>query len=86
MTPIRPSLAFITLSIVLAARVPMPNQLGFTPAQSTPMATPPACQPSQTQPSKGGFPEIQGTMKSNGELWALLFFDKAQAKQDEKTV
>jgi hypothetical protein len=25
-------------------------------------------------------------MKSEGEVWALLFFDQAQAKQDEKIV
>jgi hypothetical protein len=37
-------------------------------------------------PSKYGFPEIQGTMKSPGELWALLFFDKVQANQEVKIV
>jgi hypothetical protein len=85
MTPIRQLRVFITISIVLAACAPTPTRLGATPAPSTPSA-PPACQSSQTQPTKSGLPEIQGTMKSAGELWALLFFDKAHAKQDEKIV
>ena len=45
-----------------------------------------ACQLSQIQQSKNDFPEIQGTMRSDGEMWALLFFDKAHAKEDEKIV
>jgi hypothetical protein len=45
-----------------------------------------ACQPSQIQQSKNDFPEIQGTMRSGGEMWALLFFDKAHAKEDAKIV
>ena len=86
MTPMHQPLAFISFSIVLAACAPTPNRIGATPAQSTANATQPACQPSQTQPSKNDFPEIQGTMKSDGEMWALLFFDKAYAKKDEKIV
>jgi hypothetical protein len=77
MTPMRQPLVFITISIVLAACAPTPNRLGAIPAQSTPIATQPACQPSQTEQSKNDFPEIQGTMKSDGEMWALQFFDKA---------
>jgi hypothetical protein len=38
------------------------------------------------QPSSNGFPEVQGTMKSEGEMWALLFFDEAQAKKEAKIV
>jgi hypothetical protein len=46
----------------------------------------PTCQPSKIQSSPDAFPEIQGTMDSEGELWALLFFDKAQAGKDLKIV
>ncbi len=74
-------LVILVVSILLAACAP-----AFNSTRTTPIATQSACQPSQTQPSKNGFPEIQGTMKSDGEMWALLFFDKAQAKQDEKIV
>jgi len=84
MTLLRHPLVFLTISIVLAACAP--NRPAVTPAQLTPTATQPECQPSLAQPSKNGFPEIQGTMRSAGELWALLFFDKAQVKQEEKIV
>lgn len=77
---------FIVISLALAACAPTPNHVEATLVQATPIATQLACQPSQTLPSKNDFPEIQGTMKSNGEMWALLFFDKAHAKQDEKIV
>ena len=80
------TLLFITVSIALVACAPTPERRTVTPAPLTPTATQPACQPSVAQPSKNGFPEIQGTMKSAGELWALLFFDKAQANQEEKIV
>ena len=86
MTPLRQPLVFITISIVLAACAPTPNRIGATPAQPAPIATQPVCQPSLAQPSKNGFPEIQGTMKSEGEMWALLFFDKAYTKKEEKIV
>jgi len=75
----RQSLGFITITIILAACAPRPNRPAATPTQ-------PVCQPSLAQPSKNDFPEIQGTMKSGGELWALLFFDKAYAKQEVKIV
>lgn len=86
MNPMRQLLVLVTISLIFAACAPAPNRVGATLAPPTPSATPLACQPSQTQPSKNGFPEVQGTMKSDGELWALLFFDKAQANQDEKIV
>ena len=86
MALMRQPLVFITISIVLAACAPAPNRPRITPSQSAPIATKPVCQPSLTQPSKHGFPEIQGTMRSDGELWALLFFDKAYAKQEAKIV
>lgn len=53
-------------------------------AQSLATATPPACQPAQI--SNNTFPEIQGAMNSDGEMWALLFFDKGHAKEDLKIV
>jgi hypothetical protein len=84
MTPMRQPLVLVTISIVLAACAP--NRPGATPTQSAPIATQPVCQPSLAQPSKNDFPEIQGTMKSEGELWALLFFDKAYAQQEVKIV
>src|SRR3974377_2251908 len=82
----RQLLVFITISIVLAACAPMPDRAEALPAQPIPTATQPECQPSLAQPSKNGFPEIKATMKSAGEIWALLFFDKAQAKKEEKIV
>jgi len=57
-----------------------------TSPKAAPTATQPACQPSKILISKNKFPEIQGTMKSEGELWALLFFDSAAANQDLKFV
>lgn len=56
-----------------------------TAAKPVPSPTP-SCQPSPTQPSSVQFPEIKGTMKTEGELWALLFFDQARAKEDLKIV
>ena len=56
------------------------------PSQSLPAVTPKVCQPSRIQTSKMGFPEIKGTMSTEGEMWALLFFDKAHAKEDLKIV
>ena len=76
----------LTISIVLAACTPISNQQGATATQSTSVATQPACQASQIRPSKIVVPETQGTMKSDGEMWALLFFDQAKAKEDEKIV
>jgi len=55
-----------------------------TPARS---ATPAVCQPSPLQTSKNQFPEVQGTLlNGEGELWALLFFDKAHAGEQLKIV
>ena len=48
--------------------------------------TQPACQPSKIQKSKNEFLEIQGKMKSDGEIWALLFFETAHTNEDEKIV
>jgi len=48
--------------------------------------TPTGCQPSKIQTSANQFPEIKADMKSEGEAWALLFFETAHAKEDEKIV
>ena len=55
-------------------------------ACGTATETPAGCQPSQIQTSPNGFREIQGKMDSEGEVWALLFFERAQANEDEKIV
>jgi hypothetical protein len=86
LTTMRKTLILIAISIVLAACASMPNRPGATPTQSAPAASQTACLPSQTKQSKTGIPEAQGTMKSDGEMWALLFFDKAYAGKDEKIV
>jgi hypothetical protein len=76
---------FVTIMFLLGlvACAPMPNRPSAIP---TPSITQPACQPSKTQPSNAKFPEVQVTMKSDGEIWVLLFFDQAQSKTDEKIV
>lgn len=72
---------FVMISFLLAACTPTLDRV-----DSSPTAMQAACQPSQIHKSPNSFPEIQGTMKSDGELWALLFFDKAYPKQDLKFV
>jgi hypothetical protein len=72
---------FIFISILLTACTPTINRVGPSPT-----ATQPACQPSKILKSSNSFPEIQGTMKSAGELWALLFFDTAHANEELKFV
>jgi hypothetical protein len=79
---IRRIFLLIAIQIYLAGCVPALNPVGDT--SST--ATPPACQPSKTQKSENDFLEIQGSMKSEGEVWALLFFETAHTNEDEKIV
>ena len=55
-------------------------------AEPAPIDTQQGCQPSPIESTTSGFPEIQATMKSSGEIWALLFFGKAQALSDAKIV
>ena len=77
---------YVTLMVILSIGC-MAACSAFTPTAgplTTP--TPPGCQPSQIQTSKNDFPEIQGTMHSDGEVWALLFFNKGHAKEDLKLV
>ena len=72
---------FFALSSLLAACVLAVNRIKDISSE-----TQPACQPSKIQKSKNDFPEIQGSMKSDGELWALLFFETAHTNEDEKIV
>ena len=74
----------VTLWIVLAGCAPGPDLLIHP--NPAPTATQPACLPSPTQPATGGFREVRATMRSSGEVWALLFFDQARAGDDEKIV
>jgi hypothetical protein len=57
-----------------------------SPSESLTPATPTVCDSSRIQTSKIDFPEIQGTMSTEGEMWALLFFDKGHAKEELKIV
>lgn len=71
------------LSVLSIASLSGCAALGFAPAlTATPTRAP--CQPSPLQKSKIDFAEIQGTMSTDGELWALLFFEKAHAGEDLK--
>ena len=77
---------FIAISFLLVACTSTLNHARGTAPESTSTATQPVCQPSLIQKSANSFPEIQGTMKSDGKLWALLFFDNAYPHQDLKFV
>ncbi len=65
--------------------------LGCAAAAPAPLPAPTAtafalCEPSPVGMSKISFPEIQGTTSSDGEIWALLFFERAVANQELKIV
>jgi len=77
---------FFAISISLAACTPTINHVEVTPSAPASTATQTICQPSEIQKSENSFPEIQGTMNSEGEMWALLFFDEAHANEDLKIV
>ena len=77
---------FITTLFLLVACTSTLNSAEGTTPESLSTATQPVCQPSHIVKSANSFPEIQGTMKSDSELWALLFFDKAHANEDLKFV
>lgn len=76
-----------TCSVVVASGACAPPITASPPA-SQPLATAAdaACEPSRLQPSPFGIPEIQATMRSDGELWALLFFRQARANEEVKIV
>jgi len=79
-----PNWFLLAVLMILPACAPNPAQPTAIPTAKS--ATPAACLPSKIQHSPNAFPEIQGTMDSDGELWALLFFDKAQAGKELKIV
>lgn len=74
-----------SLVIVLGACAP---RIAASPPPSASFATAAgaACEPSPIQTSPFGLSEIQGTMRSDGELWALLFFGRARANEEVKIV
>ena len=64
------SIGSILCSLVgcTAAATPAPEPT------ATATSTPVVCEPSEIQKTDNGMTEIQGTMHSDGEVWALLFF------------
>jgi hypothetical protein len=74
----------ILITVVSIGSITACAPLISTPESST--STPAVCDSSQIQTSKIDFPEVQGTMSSEGEMWALLFFDKPHAKEELKIV
>lgn len=58
----------------------------INPSEEISSETETGCQPSKIQKSQNDFLEIQGNMKSEGEIWALLFFETAHANEDAKIV
>ncbi len=79
-------LTLILVSILAAACTPALERANTLPVESTPTTTEPVCQPSPIQVSPNSFPEVQATMYSEGEIWALLFFGEAHANEDLKIV
>lgn len=76
----------ILVSILATACMSNPERAETLPVKSTPTATQSVCQPSPIQESPNSFPEVQATMHSEGEIWALLFFGEAHANEDLKIV
>jgi hypothetical protein len=66
------------------SEVPMPATSTVT--QLLPTATQYICKPSPVLRDSGPYPEIQGTMKTDGELWALPFFANAIVDEEMKIV
>jgi hypothetical protein len=58
----------------------------INPSEEISSETEVGCQASIIQKSQNDFLEIQGDMKSEGEMWALLFFETAHTNEDEKIV
>jgi hypothetical protein len=79
-------LTLIFFSISVVACTLKLNRVDPAYTEATLVATEPVCQPSLIQKSENSFPEIQGTMKSDGEMCALLFFDEAHANEELKIV
>lgn len=81
---------WIVIVVLLSACAPAVTESPtLPPPTSTPVpptATPYSCEPSPILTDSSPFPEIQGTMQSDGELWALLFFNTAFIDQEVKIV
>jgi len=73
------------LSILTAIVITACNS-SLNPSEEISSRTETGCQPSKIQKSPNDFLEIQGDMKSEGELWALLFFETARVNEDAKIV
>lgn len=78
-------LILISVSIFITACALGLARTGAPPTATPPLATEPVCQPSPIL-TDYVFPEIQATMHSEGEIWALLFFEEAYANEDLKIV
>lgn len=88
---IRQLFVLVVLLVLLAAcasatEVPITVPATETPISVPPTSTPVICQPSEILESQVAFGEIRGEMKSEGELWALLFFKTAYTKAEQKIV
>lgn len=86
MTFMERKVAFATVFVILTACGLTPSNPRHTSGQVATPTIQPACQPSQILTSNNGMPEIKGAMKSDGDVWALLFFDEARAEQNVKIV
>ena len=71
-----------TSAAELPTAAPATETLTSEPATEMPVN----CQPSEILESANSFPEIQGEMQSGGELWALLFFQRAHVNEEAKIV
>ena len=79
---IRKLFVLIAILVLLVACTSATELPTAAPATETPVS----CQPSKIQESQSGFGEIQGEMQSGGELWALLFFQRAYVNEEAKIV
>lgn len=77
---------FFAILTSLAACTATIDQGEAIPSAPASMTTQTTCQPSPILKSKNDFLEIQGSMKSDGEMWALLFFETARTNEDQKIV
>src|SRR5512139_2297376 len=75
----------ILVVISHTACTPALERVEDTPIPPTPTTTAPVCQPSEIL-TDYVLPEIQATMNSEGEIWALLFFGEAHANEELKIV
>jgi hypothetical protein len=80
------SYALIVISLMLTACTNLTSIDRKTSPAVTQVTMQPVCQVSPIQPSKNAFPEARGLMKTGGEMWALMFFDQAHVKREEKIV